>query len=162
MPLRASDSATIRRRAAFAVLADRASGKRFFGRVSSPDARHSTNTTTEHSYEALRASQVKAVLARVTQLDAATLPSSVAGFDTWQNNKAGYGAHDASVASGYYDTAALTQVNVRYTTLDTRPDHPGYASGHAATGRHHGQGRDRRCPVRERDEGDGHQPAQGG
>ena len=120
MPLRASDSATIRRRAAFAVLADRASGKRFFVVSAHLDARHSTNTTTEHSYEALRASQVKAVLARVTQLNTAHLPVVLAGdLNTWQNNKAGYGAHDALVASGYYDTAAaLTQVNVRYTTLN--------------------------------------------
>ena len=120
MPLRASDSATIRRRAAYAVLADRASGKRFFVVSAHLDARHSTNTTTEHSYEALRASQAKAVLARVNQLNTAHLPVVLAGdLNTWQNNKAGYGAHDALIASGYYDTAAaLTQVNVRYTTLN--------------------------------------------
>jgi len=120
MPLRASDSATIRRRAAYAVLADRATGKRFFVVSAHLDARHSTNATTEHSYETLRASQAKAVLDRVNQLDTAHLPVVLAGdLNTWQNNKAGYGAHDALVASGYYDTAAaLTQVNVRYTTMN--------------------------------------------
>ena len=164
MPLRASDSATIRRRAAYAVLADRATGKRFFVVSAHLDARHSTNTTTEHSYEALRASQAKAVLARVTQLNTAHLPVVLAGdLNTWQNNKAGYGAHDALIASGYYDTAAaLTQVNVRYTTMNAfARDHPRQRLRLGRpTGRHHGQGRDRRCPVRERDEGDGHQPAQ--
>ena len=149
MPLRASDSATIRRRAAYAVLADRATGKRFFVVSAHLDARHSTNTTTEHSYEALRASQAKAVLARVNQFNPAHLPVVLAGeLNTWQNNKAGYGAHDALVSAGYYDTAAaLTQVNVRYTTMNAfartilaqslRLGRP--------TGRHHRQGRDRRC-----------------
>ena len=56
----------------------------------------------------------------MNQLNTAHLPVVLAGdLNTWQNNKAGYGAHDALVASGYYDTAAaLTQVNVRYTTLN--------------------------------------------
>ena len=41
--------------------------------------------------------------------------SILSGF----NNKAGYGAHDALVSAGYYDTvAALTQINVRYTTMN--------------------------------------------
>ena len=120
MPLRASDSATLRRRAAYAVLAGRATGKRFFVVSAHLDARHSTDTTTEHSYEALRASQAKTVLARVNQLNTAHLPVVLAGdLNTWQNNKAGYGAHDALIAAGYYDTAAaLTQVNVRYTTMN--------------------------------------------
>ena len=120
MPLRTSDSATIRRRAAYAVLSDRATGKRFLVVSAHLDARHSTNTATEHSYEALRASQAKAVLARVNQLNTGRLPVVVAGdLNTWQNNKAGYGAHDALVAGGYFDTAAaLTQINVRYTTMN--------------------------------------------
>ena len=120
MPLRAADSATNRRRAAYAVLADRATGKRFYVVSAHLDNRHSTNTTTEHSLEALRTSQAKAVIARVTQLNTAHLPVVLAGdLNTWQNNKAGYGAHDALIASGYYDTAAaLTQVNVRYTTMN--------------------------------------------
>ena len=69
MPLRATDSATNRRRAAYAVLADRATGKRFYVVLGHLDNRHSTNTTTEHGLEALRTSQAKAVIARVTQLD---------------------------------------------------------------------------------------------
>ena len=69
---------------------------------------------------------------------------------------------DALVASGYYDTAAaLTQVNVRYTTLNAfARTIPANASGWGArldvitvkgvTGA---------ARFEERDEGDGHQPA---
>jgi endonuclease/exonuclease/phosphatase family metal-dependent hydrolase len=120
LPIRSGDKATDRRRAAYALLQDRATGKRFFVVSAHLDARHSSNLTTERSLEALRGSQMKTVLAHVNALNSAHLPVVLAGdLNSWQNNKGGYAAHDALVAGGYYDTAAAaTQVNVRYTTMN--------------------------------------------
>ena len=120
MPVRAGDAAKERRRAAYAVLEDRASGKRFFVVSAHLDARHSKNLTTERGLEALRGNQVRTVLSRVSELNTAHLPVVLAGdLNSWQNNKGGYAAHDALVAAGFYDTAAATtQVNVRFTTMN--------------------------------------------
>jgi endonuclease/exonuclease/phosphatase family metal-dependent hydrolase len=119
LPIRAGDSGKERRRAAYAVLQDRASGKRFYVVSAHLDARHSKNLTTEASLEALRGNQVKTALARVDQLNTAHLPVVLAGdLNSWQNNKGGYRAHDTLVTAGFYDTAAAaTQVNIRYTTM---------------------------------------------
>ena len=120
LPVRSGDKATDRRRAAYAMLQDRATGKRFFVVSAHLDARHSSNLTTERSYEALRGNQVKTVLAHMNAINTAHLPVVLGGdLNSWQNNKGGYAAHDALVGGGYYDTAAATtQVNVRYTTMN--------------------------------------------
>jgi endonuclease/exonuclease/phosphatase family metal-dependent hydrolase len=120
LPTLASDSPWTRRRASYALLADRTSGKQFYVVSVHLDQRHSTNLTSERTYERLRAAQVKVVMDRVAQLNTSNRPVVLAGdLNTYQNNQGGYDAHDAVVAGGYYDTAAaVTQVNRRYTTMN--------------------------------------------
>lgn len=112
------DSATHGRRAAYAVLEDRASGKRFYVVSVHLDQRQSSNLATEHRYEQLRGDQVRAVLGRINRLNTRNLPVVFAGdLNSWQNNKGGYKAHDALVANGFFDTAAAeTRIHPRYTT----------------------------------------------
>jgi len=119
LPVRAGDSAKERRRAAYALLEDRATRKRFFVVAAHLDARHSKNLTTEASLDTLRANQVKTAVAHVNRLNTAKVPVVLAGdLNSWQNNKGGYRAHDALIAAGFYDTAAAaTQINIRYTTM---------------------------------------------
>lgn len=120
LPSLSTDGEWTRRRASYALLADRATGKRFWVASAHLDQRHSTAAATERTYEVLRANQVKTVMARLAQLNTAGLPVVLAGdLNTYQNNQGGYDAHDAVVAAGYYDTAAATvQVNRRYTTMN--------------------------------------------
>ncbi|MHA3837188.1 hypothetical protein ACXR8F_15805 [Terrabacter sp. AAH1] len=120
LPSLNTDSAWTKRRATYAVLADRATGRQFYVVSAHLDQRHSTTLTTERTYERLRATQVKAVLARVDLLNTARLPVVLAGdLNTYQNNQGGYDAHDALVSAGYYDSAsAVTQINPRYTTMN--------------------------------------------
>jgi endonuclease/exonuclease/phosphatase family metal-dependent hydrolase len=120
LPMLTGDSSWTRRRATYAVLADRTTGRRFYVVSAHLDQRHSTASTTELSYERLRAAQVRAVLARVDSLNTGHLPVVLAGdLNTYQNNQGGYDAHDTLVSAGFYDTAAaVTQVNPRYTTMN--------------------------------------------
>jgi endonuclease/exonuclease/phosphatase family metal-dependent hydrolase len=120
LPHLSTDSAWTYRRASYALMADRATGKRFWVASAHLDQRHSTVATTERTYETLRANQVKTVMTRLAQLNTAGLPIVLAGdLNTYQNNQGGYDAHDALVAAGYYDTSAATvQVNRRYTTMN--------------------------------------------
>lgn len=119
-PQLSGDSAWSYRRAAYAVLANRATGKRFFVVSAHLDTRHSTVRTTERTFELLRARQIKTVMARIAQWNMSRLPVVLAGdLNTYQNNQGGYDAHDAVVAGGYYDTAAAaSQVNVHYATVN--------------------------------------------
>ena len=120
LPTLSGDNAWVRRRASYALLADRSTGRQFWVVSAHLDQRHSATATTERVYERLRATQAKAVLARLDQLNTSRLPVVLAGdLNTYQNNQGGYDAHDALVAAGYYDTAAaVTQVNARYTTMN--------------------------------------------
>lgn len=120
LPMLAGDSPWSARRASYAVLAERASGKQFYVVSAHLDQRHSTNLTTERTYERLRATQVRTVMDRINQLNTGKLPVVLAGdLNAYQNNQGGYDAHDALVAAGYYDTAAAaTQINRRYTTMN--------------------------------------------
>jgi endonuclease/exonuclease/phosphatase family metal-dependent hydrolase len=120
LPLLTGDDAWLRRRASYALLADRASGRQFWVVAAHLDQRQSTNTTTERSYEQLRAKQIQTALTRIAQLNTSHLPVVLgADLNTYQNNLGGYDAHDAVVSAGYYDTAAAaTQVNPRYTTMN--------------------------------------------
>lgn len=120
LPALSGDGAWVRRRASYALLADRATGRQFWVAAAHLDQRQSTTPATERTYERLRATQVRAVLARLDQLNTGHLPVVLAGdLNTYQGNQGGYDAHDALVAAGYYDTAAATtQVNSRYTTMN--------------------------------------------
>jgi endonuclease/exonuclease/phosphatase family metal-dependent hydrolase len=120
LPILSADSAWVRRHAAYATLADIATGARFMVVSAHLDQRHSTSATTDKVYEQLRANQVAAILARVDAVNTAHLPVVLAGdLNTYQSNVGGYLAHDALVRAGYYDTAAaVTQVNLRYSTVN--------------------------------------------
>lgn len=120
LPYLSADSAWSRRRASYALMADRATGKQFWVASAHLDQRHSTVASTERTYETLRANQVRTVMNRLAQLNTAGLPVVLAGdINTYQNNQGGYDAHDAMVAAGYYDTAAAAvQVNRRYSTMN--------------------------------------------
>ena len=118
--LRSGDSEWVRRHAAYATLEEVATGRRFVVVSAHLDQRHSSNATTDKAYETLRAGQVADVLARVAAVNTAGLPVVLAGdLNTYQQNVGGYLAHDALVRAGYYDTAAaVTQVNLRYSTMN--------------------------------------------
>lgn len=120
LPMLSGDSAWSRRRASYALMADRATGKQFYVVSVHLDQRQSTNQATERTYEQLRATQLRAVMSRIAQLNTGGLPVVLAGdLNTYQNNQGGYDAHDALVSAGYYDTAAaVTRINDRYTTMN--------------------------------------------
>ena len=118
--LRSGDSEWVRRHAAYATLQDVATGSRFVVVAAHLDQRHSTNAATDKVYEDLRAGQVADLLARVNLVNTSGLPVVLTGdLNTYQSNRGGYLAHDALVRAGYYDTAAaVTQVNLRYSTFN--------------------------------------------
>ena len=68
MPLRSSDSESLRRSAAYAKFADRKTGKRFWIVSVHLDDRHSGSLSTEKSYNALRGKQARAVYLKVNGL----------------------------------------------------------------------------------------------
>ncbi|HET8601062.1 MAG TPA: endonuclease/exonuclease/phosphatase family protein [Segeticoccus sp.] len=112
--------ANARRWAAYAVLEDRATGKRFYVVSVHLDPRHSSTLATEQQYEQLRESQVSAVMSRINALNSVHLPVVLAGdLNSAQNSRGGDRAHDALVAAGYFDTAAAaTRVRTRYMTFN--------------------------------------------
>jgi endonuclease/exonuclease/phosphatase family metal-dependent hydrolase len=120
MPMRPGDSEWVRRHAAYATLQDLRTGRQFMVVSAHLDQRHSTTASTDRIYEQLRADQVATVMNRVNQLNTAGLPVVFTGdINTYQSNVGGYLAHDALVRGGYYDTsAAFTQVNLRYSTVN--------------------------------------------
>jgi endonuclease/exonuclease/phosphatase family metal-dependent hydrolase len=120
LPIRSSDSKSITRRSSYAEFQDLSTGGEFFVASLHLDERHSTNATTEKSYETLRGQQMATVIARMKALNTDNLPVIIAGdLNSWQNNQHGDRAHDALISAGYYDTAAAkTQVNTQYTTYN--------------------------------------------
>ena len=120
LPKLSADAASTVRHAAYVTLADLATGTQFVVVSVHLDARHSTKASTEHTLEALRATQLAAVLKRVAAVNPGNLPVVLAGdLNSWQNNQNGYRAHDALVSAGYFDTAAAkATVNARWTTYN--------------------------------------------
>jgi endonuclease/exonuclease/phosphatase family metal-dependent hydrolase len=120
MPLRSSDSESLRRSAAFAKFADRKTGKRFWVISVHLDDRHSSSLSTERSYNALRGSQARAVYLKVNSLRKAGEEIIFAGdFNSWETNRAGDAPHEYLVRQGFYDTArADTRINVKYPTIN--------------------------------------------
>jgi endonuclease/exonuclease/phosphatase family metal-dependent hydrolase len=118
-PVLSTDSASAKRRSAYALFEDRSSGAQFWFVSVHLDPRHSSTMHTEHVYEGLRAAQMSAVLSKISSLNTRHLPVVLGGdTNSWQNNQGGERAHDALIAAGYYDSAAAqTQVDVRYTTM---------------------------------------------
>lgn len=125
LPRLGGDSRSTVRSAAYARFQDRRTGARLWVASVHLDARHSSNMAKERTYEALRARQVRAVTARLAQLNTAGDKVVLAGdINSWQNNKGGYVAHDHLVSTGFFDAAAAqTRVNFQYSTInrfDTR------------------------------------------
>ena len=121
LPLRASgDTEANRRRAAYAEFADKATGEHFFMVSVHLDARHSSDAAVEKTYEALRGTQATSTIDGVAAVNPKNYPVILGGdINTWQNNKAGYTAHDRLVAAGFYDTAAAQQqVKIHYPTIN--------------------------------------------
>ncbi|WP_460446328.1 endonuclease/exonuclease/phosphatase family protein [Angustibacter aerolatus] len=120
MPVLAEDDLGVRRSVSWALLQDRASDKRFMVVSVHLDERKSANADLQHRYQALRRTQLRAVLARVAVENPDHVPVVLGGdLNSWQAARGGDPAHDALVAAGFYDTAdAVTQVNTRWTTYN--------------------------------------------
>jgi endonuclease/exonuclease/phosphatase family metal-dependent hydrolase len=120
MPLRSSDSESLRRSAAYAKFADRKTGKRFWVVSVHLDDRHSGSLSTERSYNALRGKQARAVYLRVNGLAKAGEKIIYAGdFNSWATNRAGDAARKYLLGQGFYDTyGAETRINSKYPTIN--------------------------------------------
>ena len=120
MPLRSSDSESLRRSAAYAKFADRKTGKRFWVVSVHLDDRHSSSLGTEKSYNALRGKQARAVYLRVNGLRKAGEKIIFAGdFNSWATNRGGDAPHQYLVRQGFYDTVgADKRINIKYPTIN--------------------------------------------
>lgn len=120
LPLRSSDSESLRRSAAYARFADRKTGARFWVVSVHLDDRHSGSLSTEKSYNALRGKQARAVYLKVNGLRKAGDKIIYAGdFNSWQTNRAGDAPHEYLVGQGFDDTvAAAKRINVKYPTIN--------------------------------------------
>lgn len=105
LPVSSRDPQKMRRAAAYAQFHDRRTGLRFWAVSVHLDARHSRNKSTEHGFEAIRASQARYVARSMAKLNREKLPVVFGGdINTWQNRGLGRSAHDAVRAAGYTDT----------------------------------------------------------
>jgi hypothetical protein len=120
MPLRSSDSESLRRSAAYAKFANRKTGKRFWVVSVHLDDRHSSTLSREKSYNALRGRQATAVYLKVNGLRKAGEEIIFAGdFNSWATNRAGDAPHEYLVRQGFYDTvAADARINIKYPTVN--------------------------------------------
>jgi endonuclease/exonuclease/phosphatase family metal-dependent hydrolase len=120
MPIRSSDSESLRRSAAYAKFADRKTGTRFWVISVHLDDRHSSSLSTEKSYNALRGRQARAVYLKVNSLRKAGEEIIYAGdFNSWQTNRAGDAPHKYLVSQGFYDSVrAEDRINTKYPTVN--------------------------------------------
>jgi endonuclease/exonuclease/phosphatase family metal-dependent hydrolase len=120
LPLRSSDSESLRRSAAYAKFADRKTGVRFWVVSVHLDDRHSGSLSTEKSYNALRGAQARAVYLKVNGLRKSGEKIIYAGdFNSWQTNRAGDAPREYLLRQGFHDTAAAaTRVNINYPTIN--------------------------------------------
>jgi endonuclease/exonuclease/phosphatase family metal-dependent hydrolase len=121
LPLRSSDSESLRRSAAYAKFQDRKTGTRFWVVSVHLDDRHSSSLSTEKSYNALRGAQARAVYLKVNGLRQAGEKIIYAGdFNSWQTNRAGDAPREYLIRQGFQDTAtaAATRINIKYPTVN--------------------------------------------
>ncbi len=120
LPIMSGDSETKRRRAAFALLENRATGQRFWAVSAHLDERHSSNKSTGAKYDRLRGAQAKAIAALLTRVNPNRYPVVLgADLNTWQNDRWGFSGHDALIAAGFQDTkSAPSRVNMAYSTVN--------------------------------------------
>jgi hypothetical protein len=121
VPLRSSDSESLRRSAAYAKFADRKTKKRFWVVSVHLDDRHSGSLSKEKSYNALRGAQARAVYLKVNRLAKAGEKIIYAGdFNSWATNRAGDAPREYLIHQGFHDTAAAadTRINIKYPTVN--------------------------------------------
>lgn len=120
LPLLSGDSEKKRRSAAYALLQNRSTGKRFWVASVHLDDRHSKSKAKEKTYDALRGRQMKAVLTRIAKVNVKGRQVVIAGdINSWQNNKAGNAPHDYLVAHHFYDTiAAHKRIKTQYSSMN--------------------------------------------
>jgi endonuclease/exonuclease/phosphatase family metal-dependent hydrolase len=120
LPLRSSDSESLRRSAAYAKFADRKTGVRFWVVSVHLDDRHSSSLSTEKSYNALRGAQARAAYLKVNGLRKSAEKIIYAGdFNSWQTNRAGDAPREYLLRQGFSDTAAAaTRININYPTIN--------------------------------------------
>jgi endonuclease/exonuclease/phosphatase family metal-dependent hydrolase len=121
LPLRGSDSESLRRSAAFAKFANRKTGKRFWVVSVHLDDRHSSSLSTEKSYNALRGAQARAVYLKVNGLRKAGEKIIYGGdFNSWATNRAGDAPREYLIRQGFQDAAAAadTRINIKYPTVN--------------------------------------------
>ena len=120
LPLRSSDSESLRRSAAYAKFADRKTGVRIWVVSVHLDDRHSSSLSTEKSYNALRGAQARAVYLKVNGLRKSGEKIIYAGdFNSWQTNRAGDAPREYLLRQGFHDTAAAAnRVNINYPTIN--------------------------------------------
>ena len=120
LPLRSSDSESLRRSAAFARFADRKTGTRFWVVSVHLDDRHNGSLSKEKGYNALRGNQARAVYLKVNGLRKPGDKIIYAGdFNSWQTNRAGDAPREYLLRQGFYDTAgAATRINIKYPTIN--------------------------------------------
>jgi endonuclease/exonuclease/phosphatase family metal-dependent hydrolase len=120
LPLRSSDSESLRRSAAYAKFADRKTGTRFWVVSVHLDDRHSSSLSTEKSYNALRGRQARAVYLKVNSLSKSGEEIIYAGdFNSWATNRAGDAPHEYLVSQGFYDSVhADARINAKYPTIN--------------------------------------------
>jgi endonuclease/exonuclease/phosphatase family metal-dependent hydrolase len=119
LPLLNSDSG-LGPSAAFAKLADRKTGIRFWVVSVHLDARHSSTLSKEKTYNALRGTQARAAYLKVNGLSKPGEEIIYAGdFNSWKTNRAGDAPHEYLVHQGFHDTAAATsRINIKYPTVN--------------------------------------------
>lgn len=119
LPLLNSDSG-LGPSAAFAKLADRKTGIRFWVVSVHLDARHSSTLSKEKTYNALRGTQARAAYLKVNGLSKPGEEIIFAGdFNSWKTNRAGDAPHEYLVHQGFHDTAAATpRINIKYPTVN--------------------------------------------
>lgn len=121
LPLRSSDSESLRRSAAFAKFADRKTGKRIWVVSVHLDDRHSSSLSKEKSYNALRGAQARAVYLKVNGLRKTGEKIIYGGdFNSWATNRAGDAPREYLIGQGFHDTAsaAATRINIKYPTVN--------------------------------------------
>lgn len=120
LPLRKSDSESLRRSAAFAKFQDRKTGARFWVVSVHLDDRHSSRLSREKSYNTLRGKQARAVYLKVNGLRSPGEKIIFAGdFNSWKKNRAGDAPREYLMRQGFDDTvAADTRINIKYPTIN--------------------------------------------
>jgi endonuclease/exonuclease/phosphatase family metal-dependent hydrolase len=119
LPLLNSDSG-LGPSVAFAKLADRKTGIRFWVVSVHLDARHSSTLSKEKTYNALRGTQARAAYLKVNGLSKPGEEIIYAGdFNSWKTNRAGDAPHEYLVHQGFHDTASATsRINIKYPTVN--------------------------------------------